>query len=306
MVGVAAIREAELALMNAPFAADGWRRALESIGRATGTGAVHLAGYGGPLLQPLDLFVGREAERIDATFSRPELCGAANWRIASIGKPMAIQYERHYAQVRALGGTSDYDDAVADFDMALGCQAALLNDQRNFVAVALIRSRREGPTDEAVYSRFAYLNRHLQRAIRVQLAVDGEAAELMLGEIASMQCRTILLDRHGCLVAMTPSAEEIVEDGGPARLAGLGFELRDPAENRQMHAAMRRVLTAEGAAGPLLHQARVGRSPASPLGDWKRTIVRLPHRPHGLGFDAQLALTFRPVEGARASNGEAQ
>lgn len=295
MQDVAYLRETELALMNAPFDAGGWSKAIGMVATATGSGAAHLAALGGPLLLPLDMFVGRDADKVDRYFSRPELCGAANWRITSIGAPMSIQHEGHYAQARALGGTADYDDAVADFDMALGCQSTLIHDERNFLGLALIRSRLEGPSDEVVLARFRHLLRHVQRSVRVQLALDGEAAEMLLGDMSTIHCRTVLLDRHGCLCAMTQSAEAMVEEDGPARLAGMSFELRDNRENRQMHAAMRRLLASDSTEGPQIHQMPIGRSADAPAGNMRLTIVRLPHREHGLGFDAHLAMTFRPL-----------
>ena len=217
MSDVAYLRETELALMNAPFDPGGWKSAIEMVATATGSGAAHLAAIGGPILMPLDIFVGREAERIDDYFSAPELCGASNWRIACIGAPMTIQHERHYAEARALGGAGAYDDAVASLDMRFGCQSALINDERNFLGLALIRSQREGPTDAVVYGRFQHLIRHVQRAVRVQLALDGEAAELMLGELATIHCKVVLLDRHGCLSAVSGSARCLTPRPGLSR-----------------------------------------------------------------------------------------
>lgn len=305
MSDVAYLRETELALMNAPFEENGWKRAIEMVARATGSGSAHLAAIGGPVLMPLDIFVGREADRIDDYFAAPELCGASNWRIACIGAPMTIQHELHYAQARALAGAGAYDDAVASLDMRFGCQSALINDERNFLGLALIRSQREGQTDDIVYGRFRHLLGHVQRAVRVQLALDGEAAELMLGELATTHGKVVLLDRHGCLSAVSGSAEPLLEDPGPARLDGLAFGLRDREENRQLHHAMGRLLSGRDGA-PMVHQMRAGRTPCSPDGRWKLSLIRLPDRPHGLGFDPALALSFQPLAGSSANSDTGQ
>lgn len=295
MSDVAFLRNTELALMNAPFEADGWRRAVDLVAKATGSGAAHLAAFGGPMFLSLDIFVGRDSERVDNYFSAPEACGAGNWRIRAVGRPMTIQHERHYAEARASGGTEAYDDAVAALDMRLGCQSALINDQRNFLGLALLRGRREGPTDDIAYGRFQHLIRQVHRAVRVQLALDGEAAELMLGDLATMHCRLILLDRHGCLAALTPPAEELLDDQGPARLAGLQLQLCHAEEDRQLHRAMGRLLASDDGRGPVVHEMRVGRSEPFPHGQWQLSIIRLPLREHGLGFEPQLALSFRPL-----------
>jgi hypothetical protein len=305
MSDVAFLRETELALMNAPFEADGWKKAISMVASATGSGAAHLAAFGGPLLMSLDMFVGREADRIDDYFADSALCGAANWRINCIGEPMTIQHERHYDEVRALGGASLYDQAVREIDMEYGCQSTLFSDERNFLGLCLIRSRREGKTDDILFNRFKHLIQHVQRSVRVQLALDGEAAELMLGELSTMNCRTVLLDRHGCLTAISANAEPLFEAQGPARLDGLSFGLRHREENRQLHRAMGRLL-AEHPDSPRVHQVRTGRCQRHPDGRWKLSIVRLPDSSSGLGFGPALAVSFHPVSSDPSNGGAGQ
>lgn len=298
MSDVALLRQTELALMNAPFDEGGWARAIEMVAIATGSSSANLVALGGPLLLPLNMFVGRDSQQAANLFERPELWGACNWRVRSAGSPMSIQFEAHYAACRAAGGTAEYDDIVSDMDMQYGCQSVLISDQHNFLGLALLRGRREGPTDEIVRARFQHLLFHVQRAIRVQLALDGEAAELALGEMASVNCRLFLLDRHGCLSAMTASAEALLEDDGPARLSGLSLSLRHPEEDWHMHAAMARLLRErDDCSGPQVHEMRAGRSAEFPKGRWRVALVRLPQRANGLGFEAQLAVSFTPIKG---------
>lgn len=292
------LRQTELALMNAPFDEGGWARAITMVATATGSPSANLVAIGGPLLLPLNMFVGRDAEQAAGLFDRPELWGACNWRVQSAGAPMSIQYEPHYAACRAAGGTEQYDDAVSDLDLPYGCQSVLISDERNFLGLALLRGRRDGPSDEICRARFRHLLLHVQRAIRVQLALDGEAAELALGDMASVNCRLFLLDRHGCLNAMTTSAEALLEDDGPARLSGLSFRLRHPEEDHHMQAAMARLLRErDDCNGPQVHEMRAGRSPEFPKGRWRLALIRLPQRADGLGFEAQLAVSLRPITG---------
>lgn len=298
------LREARVALMNAPFEPDGWGRAISAIAHATGSETAHLAGIGGPMLLPLNLIVGPNADRVGAYAARQEMWGPINWRLRCVGRPMSIQHEPDYEQARALGGTSDYDDAVADIDAPFGCQAALINDESNFVGLALLRGSREGRCDDVVLKRFGYLVRLLQRAVRVQLALDGEAAALMLGGMTTAECRLMLLDRHGCLSALTPAAESLLEEG-VAKLAGLSLRLRDEAEDRQLHQAMARLLgDTDDPRTPQVHEMRIARSPEHPGGRWRLSIVRLLDRPDGLGFNARLALNFRPVQQPAHASGD--
>ncbi|WP_293941168.1 hypothetical protein [Sphingomonas sp.] len=288
------IREAELALLNAPFDPDGWRRATELAAAATGSASANLIGLGGPLLLPFNIYTGPAGDRFSHYFENPEYWGECNWRVNCTTRPMEIQHEGHYRAYRATAKTERYDDAVADLDLELGCQAALLLGGGSIVGLAIIRGRREGPCSDTTLRRFRHLSVTAQRAVRMQLAIDNEAAEMMLGNMAAMRSATLLLDRHGNLAALTPKAETLFEDDGPLVLDGLAPRLRCRNEDIFLLAAMARLLAHDGH-GAHVHQARVGRNSVHPYGRWRLYLVRLPARDHGLGFDPHLALTIKPA-----------
>lgn len=289
-----ATRQAELAILNAPFEKGGWHRAAAGIAEATGSSAAHLLGMGGPLLLPLNVFVG-DVPGIERYLGDPDFHGESNWRVGSVTLPMEIQHEAHYAAYRLEHDTAEYDDASSDLDIPFGCQCAVLLDSNTLLGIALLRRRRDGPCDAQTLSRFARLRHQLARAVRVQLALDGEAAELMVGEMEPLQGATILLDRLGSLCALTPAAEQLLEDGGPLELDGLAVRLRNRAEDRQLQSALARLLASDGRDQAVVHEARVGRSVNAPRGKWRLIVVRLPQREHGLGFEPHLAVTFRAV-----------
>lgn len=162
------------------------------------------------------------------------------------------------------------------------------------VGLAIIRGRREGPCSDTTLRRFRHLSVTAQRAVRMQLAIDNEAAEMMLGNMAAMRSATLLLDRHGNLAALTPKAETLFEDDGPLVLDGLAPRLGYRNEDIFLLAAMARLLALDGH-GAHVHQSRVGRNSAHPYGRWRLYLVRLPARDHGLGFDPHLALTIKPA-----------
>jgi len=290
---MALLNQAKQAVLNAPFERDGWGQAIELVARACGAPAANLVGFGGPAAFSVNLFSGPDSARAERYFARPALWGQCNWRVNSAGRPLSIQHDAHYAIYRKLAKTSDYDDAVSDLDMQFGCQSALISDSRTFLGLALLRGRREGPCDADSLARFSELIRHVHRAVRVQIALAGEAAELMMGDLGAMTSAMVLVDRYGCVCALTPAAEPLADEDGPFRLCGLTFQLRDPEENRRIQAAMTRLLTKEDVAGSGVFQMRAGRTHADPTAPWGVSLVRLPRREHGLGFDPHFALTFR-------------
>ena len=180
--------------------------------------------------------------------------------------------------------------------MGYGCQSALISDSRTFLGLALFRGRREGPCDAAVLEGFSIIIRAVQRSLRAELALQGEAAEVMVADPATLSSATVLIDRHGCICALTPSAEALAEDDGPIRLCGLSFHLRNAAEDREIQAAMRRLLVSRDELGGCrVFEMPVGRDGSHPNGRWMAHVMLLPRRDHGLGFDPHLAATFRPL-----------
>lgn len=254
MSDVAYLRETELAILNAPFEDRGWERAVDSIARVTGSSGAHLLGMGGPLLMPLNVVVGNYAG-YEAYFANPELHGRCNWRVGSTTVPMAIQHEADYAAYRRTYDTSDYDDGVSDLDIPFGCQSALLIDCNSMLGLAILRSLRDGPCGADTLRDFAMLRYQLARAVRVQMAMDGEAAEVMVGDMGGLSSATILLDRHGSLCALTETAEQLLDATGPLRLDGLAVRLRCADEDRHFQQALARLLKSDGHRDAMVHQA---------------------------------------------------
>lgn len=290
MRSIAPEEQARLAILNAPFEERGWERAVSAICEATDCHGAHLLGVGGPLVLPLNIVSGLD-EKIHKYLGNAHLHGRVNWRVSSATVPMAIQHDLHYAAYRNANDTADYDDAASDLDMPFGCQAVVLGDESMFLGIAMMRGRREGRCTAETLASFAAVLRPLQRAVRMQLALDGEAAELMLGDMDALHGATILLDRLGSLAAMTRAAEPAFEDDGPLTLAGLAVRLRDPAQDGRFQRSLARLLQCTDPLSAPLHQMCVSFGARS----WQLVIMRLPDREHGLGFDPHLAVTLRAL-----------
>lgn len=285
----AGLRNAELAILNAPFEEGGWQKALVGIAEQTGSSVAQLLGIGGPLLLPLNVLSGELADRY-GHLANPVLHGSCNWRIGSTHRPMAIAFEDHYSAYRAEHCTADYDDAVSDLDIPFGCQAALLLDSNNLLGIALLRSKRDGRCTEEILSDFSVLCRQMERAVRVQFALDGDAGMLMVHGTAGISGATILINRHGSVCATSDAAEAILGKGDPLLRSGSAIRIRDRHEDRCFQQALARLLAADGERGPVLHEARVTRADGRSS---RLFAVRLPRCEHGLGFEPNIAVTIK-------------
>lgn len=291
------VREAELALLNAPFEADGWSRAIERVARAAHCHSANLVALGGPALIPLNLFTGDRADDAARATADPLLWGDCNWRIRADDRIGLIRHDDHYRAARAPGGTERYDDIVSDLDIAHGCQVSLINDSRNFLGLALFRGERLGAADERCLTVFRHLLRPLQRAVRVQLALDGEAAELMLDGPRAMAGEMMLVDSHGCLAAMSRDAEDLFDTDGLMRLAGSAPEFRDPDDQRRFAGGLARLLASDPVDAPVL-DLPVGRRSCCASRRRRATMIRLPVEARRLGFEPHVAVSFRPLTDA--------
>lgn len=289
-----AVREAELAFLNAPFTPDGWLHATRLMAQATGTAVGQFCGGGmGPALT-FNL-LSDEQHDPHQHLVNPQLYGPENWRInCTIGGPRSIQHERHYAAYRAGNPTTFYDDAVSDLDLPFGCQSPLMLDSGGLVGLALLRSSRDGPCTPEVLANFTRIAHQAHRAVRVQLALGQERGEAMLSSLAQSGEMTLLLDRYRRIVAMTEAAESLFDCPLGLRLEGLIIRLEQSQEDAALQAAMGRLLASDGVDGPVVHQAVAGRSEQQPEGLWRLFLTRIPVRHDLLGVEAQLALTLRP------------
>jgi PAS domain-containing protein len=290
------VQAAELAILNAPFEENGWARATLAVAEATRSAAAQLIGFGGPKLLPLNVVVG-DIGGPTGHLCNAHLYGPCNWRINSVGPAMSIQHEVHYRAYAASHDTADYDDAVSDVDLPFGCQSALAVEPDRLIGLSLLRRRRDGRCDEEVLGRFAYLRTHVSRAIRMQLALDNEAAQLMLGHLETVNCATLLLDSHGILAEMTQAAEPLFDLDGPLRLIGLAVRLVSPVENRQFERLLADLLH-DDVANPCVAEMRVAGGAGMPQKRWRLIASRLPRREHGLGFEPRVAITLRPLQPA--------
>jgi hypothetical protein len=288
------VREAELAFLNAPFNEGGWNQAVQALAGATGSRNAQLIGLGGPRADPFNVISERPRDP-HGHLTNIHLHGKVNWRVGSTRGVGTLHHETDYAAYRAAHDTADYDDACSDLDGLFGCQAALLMDQGCLVGLTLMRSRRDGPCDDQVIDVFRQIARQANKAVRVQLALGQEAAELMLSGMGGRSEATFLLDPFGQLAALTEAAEHLFDHPHGLRLDGLIPRLADPAEQRALDGAYRRLFASDGVTGPVLHEARVGKSADRPEGRWRLHAVRLPSVPHAFDFTPGLAVTLTPL-----------
>ena len=197
------------AMLDAPFAPDGWMTALDVLARVTGSNRGQLVGIGEAATDfnyLTDAEPGYEQEFIAIGGYRPDV----SWRVAASGQPLQIISERHYEAARLHVRSEAYEDHCRRWDGLYGCQTALLQGDGQLIGLAVMRNERDGKTTGQDRRVFAQAAMHARAAVRIQRAIGQQGTALMLGTLERLGVAALLLDWAGRVHAISPDADELL------------------------------------------------------------------------------------------------
>ena len=280
--------EVENAFLAAPFEEDGWNAALRLFARRTGSSRAQLLGLGDEAtlfnFMP-DIDPAYQHEFMEIEGWRPEV----NWRVAASGRPMEILSEAHYDIARQHSGTDDYEEHIRKWDGVHGCQTALVVGEGLLVGLAVLRSEREGRSEDRDRKLFAAGATYAQAAVRMQQAMARRGAAMTVDAFDAIGVAAFLIDRHGAVAALSAAAEAIVGEGGALRLrrGRLGATRRDA--DAPMQAALAQALNGTAMQQHWIAAAGDGEGGSGLLCE----MFRLPRREWDFGFDPRVLVVAR-------------
>jgi DNA-binding CsgD family transcriptional regulator len=269
---------------NAPFSQQGWLDALHVMAEATGSARGQLIFMGERHLK-LN-YVTNITDEYHTDFRaieghRPDV----NWRVGASGAPFEVIYERHYDAFRAQHTDERYLEHVRRFDAEDGVQTVLFSGHSGTFGLAALNARSDGRTRAEDREIFAVAARHALAALRVQIALESQGADLVRGSLEALKVAAVLVDGHGRVCGITPSAEAVLSSGAFRVVQG-----RMMARTRKDDVALQARLS----------RGMNGGNPAGP--DWWTRVSgrpclvevnRLPERDWTFGFQPHLIVTFR-------------
>ncbi|MGC4250964.1 MAG: helix-turn-helix transcriptional regulator [Sphingobium sp.] len=191
-----------------------WDDALRAMASATGSYRGQLAGFGPESalfnwITDVDQSMLRRSD-VQA-LHRPGL----NFRLAAdvMADGTDVLHEAHYDIVGQRIRNDDYLDLCAEMDIFDGCQTRLMAENGAMVGLALLRSRKDGRTNEEQRGLFAHIAGHARTAVRLQRAIEQQGFALLSGTFEAMDKACWLLDWSGRVRAMTPRAETMLRAG---------------------------------------------------------------------------------------------
>lgn len=277
----------------------GWETALRSMAAATRSQSGQIIGFSqnGGLIFNIITDHARDVvdrfERDEGSYSR-----AQNWRVAASGPPLAVRHEAHYAATRAGRKTDMYDDMVWAADQPHGCQTVLIEQPDATVGLALLRSRRDGPTGEHDREGFARIMPYALAAARMQRALEEESGRLLIGSLEGMDKPAFLCDRTGKVQALTRAADKLVSSGEMIALRKGQLVAANPNEDLQLQRAMAVMLAR--ATPQVIHQSLWLGTNGALRTHCLCELFALPQRDHNFGFAPKILVTVRAARNFNA------
>lgn len=278
----------------------GWEGALTALARATGSARGQLIGIGGPRTIPFnwvtDMPPRAYADFVEIEGSDPSI----NPRMAASlrARPLQTISEREYLAALPLLRSEVYRDYAAKYDIELGCQTTLVADTDMIIGLAVLRTRRDGPTQHEARALFRNIAPHVRRAVRVQAILEGQGAAVIAGALETMNLAAFVCDGLGLVRAMTAKADALVTAGDTLQIAQGRIRGACAAEHQALAAAITAAvspLTPDGARGDGAVVLRGGDPSAAPM---VVDILSLPATDYQFGFAPRVLVLVRGGPGA--------
>ena len=271
--------------------------ALEALAEATSSARGQLIGIGGPSAIPFN-WVNDFPEHAFRDFIAID--GGSplvNTRVAVSADAPILRTcsEAEYRAVQPHMYSDIYADFCRDYDLPYGCQSKLVEGEEGLIGLALLRTERDGITTEDERALFTAVAPHVRSAVRTQLALEENGADLIVGALGQVAAAVFICADNGHVRAMTPAAEMLVTDGP---LDVVGGYLTVPEAGDQLR--LLRSVARHGALEPLpletlLIDIGVGKLPLI------LDVVTAPRRSWNFGFAPKVMVIARGVGQWRAS-----
>jgi DNA-binding CsgD family transcriptional regulator len=283
--------------LDAPFATDGWGRAMSALAEVMRSQFVNIGAYSlskatmRPFLgNQIDHRLLRDVDAIGA------YSATVNWRLTAVTAPfvMVAEDRLNAARREPLYKRSLYNDLVQTHDLPHGCQTVLAIDGDEMMAMWTHRGHAAGSTSADELELFQTVAPAVLKAVRLEQAIGSQGAEMLGGMLDTMKNAAFILGASGRVLALTPSAA--LQLASPAVLTMIAANLI--AADRQSNDRLQVAISAALAAGPVPFMQRLWlRRRAEPQSGIVAELYSLPKREWGFGFEPRAIVVLRPRGG---------
>lgn len=266
-----------------------WMDALHALADLTGSSHAQLIGIGGAATVPFnlvtDLDEGPLRTFLEIDGGSPDI----NYRVkASLTDPeLVMRREGDYRSVESSLLADTYIDYAREHDIPNGIQTKLVENAQGTIGFALLRSERDGESDERVREIFTQIAPHVRSAVRTQLALEQSGPGLLAGVLDRTGAAVFVVSVDGTVHAMTELAEAAVTRGVLCLTRGR-LTAVDAGDTVRLHQALAR--HGAGPALPLESLLLPGPGRSLPV---LLDLVRAPRVAGGFGFQPHVLAILR-------------
>ncbi len=196
------------AFQTAALGTGGWEDALRGFARATGSRSMQLTGIASGstvlfnVIPDIDPAIHEEFAR-SMSFN-PRIPVVEHSAVLEVAADCDITTPEVYHKSRF------YHEVTRPFDLPYVCLANLEKSEDTFIALAALRSHKNGHITVEQREVFTKLVPHVRAAIRMQLALERQSTELATGMMGTLSLAAFLCDRHGRVRSLTPPAQQLL------------------------------------------------------------------------------------------------
>jgi DNA-binding CsgD family transcriptional regulator len=284
------------ALQSASVGAQSWETALQGFADATGSRSSQLTGINSNLSVLFNMLTNIDP----AVYTVFPATVAINPRVRVVNEYPArkVWADADFITQDEARRDPFYQEVLRPFDIPFICATTLQREEGTSIALAALRSQREGHITSEQREIFAALAPHVRSAVRTHLALEGHGTAVMTGTMEALSIPVYVCDRTGRVKSLTPTAEALVAGDRGLQLKAGRLQACEPDEAKALSDAIDAAAASHRTPGPpLLHTVIVhGRRHATP--PVVLDVFPLPAQPYQFNFAPRALVVAR---GARRS-----
>lgn len=184
-----------------------------------------------------------------------------------------------------------YADFLDNHDLPFICATTLIRTGQQAVGLAVLRSNGQREIEPDQRRIFASIAPHIRTAVRTQMALEGQAAQVLAGAFESLTLPVFICDGNGSVRVMTKGAEELVSTGDGLTLNQQRLNAVRAEETASLAAAIQRATHGLQRPGePPLTTLLIHRKAGAFL---VLDVIPLPRRPYSFGFEPRALVVAR-------------
>lgn len=283
------------AFYSAALSQQGWYEALEGLAEATGSSNGELIGLGANAAVPFNIFTNIDpafiTDFVDAGGGDPAL----NPRVgAGINAPvLKVLAEADFITPEEHKRHPHYQDFAVKWQIPYSCITTLERKEGLLIGLAVGRTAAQGHITPEQKAVFASIAPHVRAAVRMQMALEGEGAALLVGAMDTLSMPAFVFDRAGRVRASTPAAEALLAANRGLQLHSGRLSATNPADDKTLNDAISIALRDRIAGAAPVSQTVVIRNDASATPSLILDVVALPSRSFELGFAPRVMVLAR-------------